>query len=133
MSRGILIENESFNTLKDKEYHFGHNFGLEKQQLSEMFIHLMMLAFLVDQSQKLCVRYLNWLTSCEYHCSSTLRQQFFLFQAEPDIEQKTYNIDKIIFFMIQNQRMGNLVCPGLCNNYAQPDVSNPNLELLEIK
>ena len=48
------IENETFNTLKNQGYHFGHNFGLGKQHLSEVFVHLMMLAFLVDQIQQLC-------------------------------------------------------------------------------
>jgi hypothetical protein len=48
------IENETFNTLKNQGYHFGHNFGLGKQHLSEVFVLLMMLAFLVDQIQQLC-------------------------------------------------------------------------------
>ncbi len=43
------IENETFNTLKNQGYQFGHNFGLGQQYLSEMFVLLMMLAFLVDQ------------------------------------------------------------------------------------
>lgn len=48
------IENETFNTLKNQGYQFGHNFGLGKQHLSETFVMLMMLAFLVDQIQQLC-------------------------------------------------------------------------------
>jgi len=48
------IENETFNTLKNQGYQFGHNFGLGKQHLSEIFVLLMMLAFLVDQIQQLC-------------------------------------------------------------------------------
>ena len=47
------IENETFNTLKNQGYHFKHNFGLGKEHLSEVFVMLMMLAFLVDQSQQL--------------------------------------------------------------------------------
>ncbi len=47
------IENETFNTLKNQGYHFGHNFGLGKQNLSGVFAMLMMLAFLVDQTQQL--------------------------------------------------------------------------------
>ncbi len=43
------IENETFNTLKNQGYHFGHNFGLGKKNLSLVFAALMMLAFLVDQ------------------------------------------------------------------------------------
>ena len=48
------IENETFNTLKNQGYHFEHNFGLGKKHLSEVFVHLMMLAFLVDQIMQLC-------------------------------------------------------------------------------
>jgi hypothetical protein len=47
------IENETFNTLKNQGYHFEHNFGLGKEHLSEVFVNLMMLAFLVDQTQQL--------------------------------------------------------------------------------
>lgn len=48
------IENETFNTLKNQGYQFGHNFGLGKKYLSEVFVLLMMLAFLVDQIQQFC-------------------------------------------------------------------------------
>ncbi len=48
------IENETFNTLKNQGYHFEHNFGHGKQNLSVVFALLMMLAFLVDQVQQLC-------------------------------------------------------------------------------
>jgi hypothetical protein len=48
------IENETFNTLKNQGYQFDHNFGLGKQHLSEVFVLLMMLAFLIDQIQQLC-------------------------------------------------------------------------------
>ena len=47
------IENETFNTLKNQGYHFEHNFGLGQEHLSEVFVMLMMLAFLVDQTQQL--------------------------------------------------------------------------------
>ncbi len=47
------IENETFNTLKNQGYHFEHNFGLGKENLSLNFAMLMMLAFLVDQTQQL--------------------------------------------------------------------------------
>lgn len=53
------IENETFNTLKNQGYQFGHNFGLGKQHLSEVFVLLMMLAFLVDQIQQLCCPLFN--------------------------------------------------------------------------
>ncbi|MBU0945866.1 MAG: transposase [Proteobacteria bacterium] len=48
------IENETFNTLKNQGYNLGHNYGLGKKHLSSVFVHLMMLAFLVDQVQQLC-------------------------------------------------------------------------------
>jgi hypothetical protein len=48
------IENETFNTLKSQGYHFEHNFGHGEQNLSTVFAMLMMLAFLLDQTQELC-------------------------------------------------------------------------------
>jgi hypothetical protein len=48
------IENETFNTLKNQGYHFEHNYGHGMQNLSVVFAMLMMLAFLVDQTQQLC-------------------------------------------------------------------------------
>jgi len=50
------IENETFNTLKNQGYHFEHNYGHGKQNLSVVFAMLMMLAFLVDQTQQLTCR-----------------------------------------------------------------------------
>ena len=50
------IENETFNTLKNQGYHFEHNFGHGKNNLSVVFALLMMLAFLVDQVQQLACR-----------------------------------------------------------------------------
>jgi len=46
------IENETFNTLKNQGYHFEHNYGHGKKNLSVNFATLMMLAFLVDQIQQ---------------------------------------------------------------------------------
>jgi hypothetical protein len=48
------IENETFNTLKNQGYHFEHNYGHGTQNLSVVFAVVMMLAFLVDQTQQLC-------------------------------------------------------------------------------
>jgi len=50
------VENETFNTLKNQGYHFEHNFGHGKKNLSVVFALLMMLAFLVDQTQQLACR-----------------------------------------------------------------------------
>jgi hypothetical protein len=48
------IENETFNTLKNQGYHLEHNYGHGEQNLSVVLALLMMLAFLVDQTQQLC-------------------------------------------------------------------------------
>ncbi len=48
------IENETFNTLKNHGYHFEHNFGHGYHHLSTVMVHLMMLAFLIDQIQQRC-------------------------------------------------------------------------------
>lgn len=46
------IENETFNTLKNQGYNLEHNYGHGKNNLSVNFIHLMFLAFFVDQIQQ---------------------------------------------------------------------------------
>ena len=48
------IENETFNTLKNQGYNFEHNYGHGTKNLSVVFAMLMLLAFLVDQTQQLC-------------------------------------------------------------------------------
>ena len=48
------IENETFNTLKNQNYHFEHNYGHGKHHLSTVLAFLMMLAFLIDQIQQSC-------------------------------------------------------------------------------
>jgi len=48
------MANETFNTLKNQGYNFEHNYGHGEQNLSVVFAMLMMLAFVVDQSQQLC-------------------------------------------------------------------------------
>lgn len=48
------VENETFNTLKNQGYQFEHNFGHGQLNLSVIFMMLMMLAFLVDQTQERC-------------------------------------------------------------------------------
>jgi hypothetical protein len=48
------IENETFKTLKNQGYNFEHNYGHGTQHLSVVFATIMMLAFLVDQTQQLC-------------------------------------------------------------------------------
>jgi hypothetical protein len=48
------IENETFNTLKNQDYHFEHNFGHGNRHLSTVFAMLMLIAFLIDQLQAFC-------------------------------------------------------------------------------
>lgn len=48
------IENQTFNTLKNQGYNFEHNFGHGYKNLSVVLALLMMLAFLIDQTQQLC-------------------------------------------------------------------------------
>jgi hypothetical protein len=48
------IENETFNTLKNQGYNLEHTYGHGEQHLSVVFAMVMMLAFLVDQTQQLC-------------------------------------------------------------------------------
>jgi hypothetical protein len=48
------IENPIFNTLKNQNYHFSHNFGHGYKSLSTILATLMLLAFFVDQIQQLC-------------------------------------------------------------------------------
>src|SRR5229473_5809822 len=48
------IENETFNTLKNQGYNLEHNYGHGTKNLSGVLALLMMLAFLVDQTQQLC-------------------------------------------------------------------------------
>ena len=47
------IENETFNTLKNRDYAFEHNFGHGKNHLGTLFAIMMMLVFLVDQAQQI--------------------------------------------------------------------------------
>ena len=48
------IENETFNTLKNQGYRFEHNYGHGHQNLSCVFAHLMLLAFVNDQILQRC-------------------------------------------------------------------------------
>lgn len=50
------IENETFNTLKNQGYNFEHNYGHGNKNLCSVFTMLMLLAFLIDQTQQLCCK-----------------------------------------------------------------------------
>jgi hypothetical protein len=49
-----IITEDSLSTLKNQGYHFEHHDGHDTQNLSVVFAMLMLLAFLVDQTQQLC-------------------------------------------------------------------------------
>lgn len=53
------IENETFNTLKNRGYNLEHNYGHGKNYLSSNFIMSMFLAFYIDQIQMLSCRVFN--------------------------------------------------------------------------
>jgi hypothetical protein len=48
------IENEGFNVLKNRGYHFDHNYGHGQQQLSSVLLILLLLAFLFHTVLHLC-------------------------------------------------------------------------------
>ena len=50
------VENETFNTLKNQDYQFEHNFGHGYKHLSTNFALLMLLAFTIDQLQEHCCK-----------------------------------------------------------------------------
>jgi len=79
------IENETFNTLKNQGYHLEHNYGLGQQNLSMVFVQLMMLAFLIDQTQQLsCALFQKaWEKSgCKRELWNNIRSVFRYFMVE---------------------------------------------------
>jgi hypothetical protein len=52
--QNLKIVSEARNTLQNQGENFEHNYGHGTQNLSVVFATLMMLAFLVDQTQQLC-------------------------------------------------------------------------------
>ena len=75
------IENETFNTLKNQGYQFEHNFGHGYKNLSTVFAYLMMIAFLVDQTQELCCqvfREIAKLAGSRRNLWEKLRSYFFV-------------------------------------------------------
>jgi hypothetical protein len=59
------IENDQFNTIKNRDFHFEHNYGHGYKNLSNFLATLMILAFLFDQLQQLgCKLYKKALQQC---------------------------------------------------------------------
>lgn len=99
------VENETFNTLKNQGYHFEHNFGHGKKNLSTVFVALMMLAFLVDQVQQLA---------------------YPLFQAALDKEgskKRLWEHMRALFKTLEFQSMENLF-QAICYGYKATVVIN---------
>lgn len=66
------IENETFNTLKNRVYNLEHNYGHGEKNLTHNFIMSMFLAFLVDQVQELsCFTFKKLLEKIEQRCRSS--------------------------------------------------------------
>ena len=51
-----MIENETFNTLKNQDYNFEHNYGHGKKNLTNNMGVFMFIAFLIDQIQQRCCK-----------------------------------------------------------------------------
>lgn len=51
-----MIENETFNTLKNQGYNFEHNYGHGEKNLTNNMGILMFTAFLIDQIQQHCCK-----------------------------------------------------------------------------
>jgi hypothetical protein len=76
------VENETFNTLKNQDYHFEHNYGHGLRHLSTVLMLLMMLAFLVDQTQQIaCPQFRAALDElgCRTRLWRRMRALFFAF------------------------------------------------------
>jgi hypothetical protein len=65
------IENQTFNTLKNQDYEFEHNFGHGKQYLATVLAMLMMLAFLIDQVQEYGCAFFQATRQC-FHSRTSL-------------------------------------------------------------
>lgn len=79
------IENETFNTLKNQGYHFGHNYGHGKKWLASNFAILTFLAFLVDQiAQHLDVSFQRAKQACKSFTGlwERVRSVFYLLPAK---------------------------------------------------
>jgi len=98
------IENETFNTLKNQGYNLEHNYGLGEQNLSMIFVLLMMLAFLVDQAQQLsCAMFQAvWKRAgCKRELWDSIKSVFRLL--------KVYSMEELYRVLLYGAREHNLV------------------------
>ena len=102
------IENQTFNTLKNQDYEFEHNFGHGKQHLATVFAMLMMLAFLIDQVQ-------------EYGCAffQAARQRFHS-RTSLWIKMKGIFTE---FFIESWEALWRAIIYGHCGGVLQPNTS----------
>ena len=102
------IENQTFNTLKNQDYEFEHNFGHGKQYLATVFAMLMMLAFLIDQVQ-------------EYGCAffQAARQRFHS-RTSLWIKMKGLFTE---FFIESWEALWRAIIYGHCGGVLQPNTS----------
>jgi hypothetical protein len=76
------VENETFNTLKNQGYQFEHNFGHGKENLCSVMGLIMLLVFLVDQTQLLCCKLFQHARDTErtfYSLWGTMKYMFKFF------------------------------------------------------
>ena len=102
------IENQTFNTLKNQDYEFEHNFGHGKQYLATVLAMLMMLAFLIDQVQ-------------EYGCAffQAARQRF---HSRTSLWMKIKGL--FTEFFIENwEALWRAIIDGHCGGVLQPNTS----------
>ena len=102
------IENQTFNTLKNQDYEFEHNFGHGKQYLATVLAMLMMLAFLIDQVQ-------------EYGCAffQAARQRF---HSRTSLWMKIKGL--FTEFFIENwEALWRAMIDGHCGGVLQPNTS----------
>ena len=98
------IENETFNTLKNQGYHFEHNFGHGYINLTDVLAVLMLLAFLIDQSQAMSCRLFqtakkrlfSWLAFWERFRSTFF--EFLILSWEDFYQALAYGHKEIILF-----------------------------------
>ena len=102
------IENQTFNTLKNQDYEFEHNFGHGKQSLATVFAMLMMLAFLIDQVQ-------------EYGCAFfQAARQRFRSRTSLWIKMKGLFTE---FFIESWEALWRAIIYGHCSGVLQPNTS----------
>jgi hypothetical protein len=102
------IENQTFNTLKNQDYEFEHNYGHGEQHLATVFAMLMMLAFLIDQVQ-------------EYGCVffQAARQRF---HSRTSLWIKIKGLFKE-FFIKNWESLWYAIIYGHCGGFLQPNTS----------